>query len=161
MSGHSSSAPGRALQEETAPASRTCGADGGETLGAASRPTIESTQGEELLRTCARDFVRAIFDKIITLMTAIQRGPLRSETAKSADLFPVSSGCADRRRTCASFDRADSSLLEDGQGELEWADQAAFAPHSPRQRAAHALAPCTPLTTPHLRPGRRLGCLPI
>jgi len=153
MSGHSSSAPGRALQEETAPASRTCGADGGETLGAASRPTIESTQGEKLLRT--------IFDQIITLMTAIQRGPLRSETAKAADLFPVSSGCADRRRTCASFDRADSSLLEDGQGELEWADQAAFAPHSPRQRAAHALAQCTPLTSPHLRPGRRLGCLPI
>jgi len=148
-------------QEETLPPSGTCIAKGGETLGATwqSRPTIESTQGEKLLRTGARDFVRAIVDKIITLMTAIQRGPLRSETAKSADLFPVSSGCAGWRRTCASFDHADSSLLEDEQGELEWADQAAFAPHSLRQRAAHALAHCTPLTSPHLR--LRLRCLPI
>ena len=66
--------------EETLRAPGTCRASG-ETLGATghSRPTTESTQGEKLLRTGARDFVRAIVDKITTLMTVNQRVPLRSE----------------------------------------------------------------------------------
>ena len=69
------------LVETTLRASGACGANGGETLGATwqSRPTTESTQDEKLLRTGARDFVRAIVDKITTLVTVIRRGPLRSE----------------------------------------------------------------------------------
>ena len=42
--------------------------------------------------------------------------------AVESDLFSVSSGYADWQRACASFESADSSLLE--QGELERADQA-------------------------------------
>ncbi|EOD15806.1 hypothetical protein EMIHUDRAFT_119243 [Emiliania huxleyi CCMP1516] len=66
-------------------ASGTCGADGGETLGH-SRPTIEIAQGEKLHQTGARGFVRAIVDKISTLVTVTQQGPLRSERMACADL---------------------------------------------------------------------------
>ena len=130
-------------------ASCTCGADGGEALGQ-SRPTIEIAQGEKLLQTGARGFVRAIVDKISTVTTGIQRRLHRSEqmpnesealgefacpaelrstrisdsNAVESDLFSVSSGYADWQRACASFDRADSSLLEVEHDELERADQA-------------------------------------
>ncbi|EOD34687.1 hypothetical protein EMIHUDRAFT_122743, partial [Emiliania huxleyi CCMP1516] len=66
-------------------ASGTCGADGGETLGQ-SRPTFEIAQGEKLLQAGARGFVRAIVDKISTLVTVTQQGPLRSERMACADL---------------------------------------------------------------------------
>ena len=52
----------------------TCSADGGDTLGQ-SRPTIEIAQGEKLHQTGARGFVRAIVDKISTLVTVTQQGP--------------------------------------------------------------------------------------
>ena len=75
-------------------ASGTCSADGGGTLGQ-SRPTIEIAQGEKLHQTGARGFVRAFVDKISTLMTAIQQGPLRSE-------HEVCAACADQSQKNAA-----------------------------------------------------------
>ena len=65
-----------------------------------------------------------------------------------SDLFSVSCGYADWRRACASFDRADSSLLEVEQGDLERADQALGDP-KPHATASAAkpppLWPCPPV----------------
>ena len=64
----------------------------------------------------------------------------RTSDSNSIESDLLSSGYADWRRACASFDRADSSLLEDGQGELERADQALGNPHCNRH-----------VTTPRIR----------
>ena len=65
---------------------------------------------------------------------------ISDSNAVESDLFSVSSGYADWQRACASFDRADSSLLE-VEEEVEWADQALGDPYSyslPRRRYAHS-----------------------
>ena len=61
--------------------------------------------------------------------------------AVESDLFSVSSGCADWQRACASFARANSSLLEVGEGELERAEQALGDPHCTPHAAASAAKP--------------------
>merc|ERR1711938_341557 len=65
-----------------------CRADVGEALGtswAAGQQLLRPTQGEKLLQTGARGFVRAIVDKISALVTVAQQGPLRSERMACAD----------------------------------------------------------------------------
>ena len=65
------------------------GDDIGEALGtswATGQQLLRRTQGEKLLQAGARGFVRAIVDKISTLVTVTQQGRLRSERMACADL---------------------------------------------------------------------------
>ena len=71
-----------------------------------------------------------------------------SNAVESPYLFSVSSGCADWQRACADWQRAcasfacaNSSLLEDGQGELKRAEQALGDPHCTPHAAASAATP--------------------
>ena len=66
---------------------------------------------------------------------------ISDSNAVESDRFSVSSGCADWQRACASFARANSSLLEVGQGELKRADQALGDPHCTPHAAASAAQP--------------------
>ena len=63
---------------------------------------------------------------------------ISDSNAVESDRFSVSSGCADLQRACASFARANSSLLEVGQGDLKWAEQALGDPRCTPHAAASA-----------------------
>ena len=82
---------------------------------------------------------------------------ISDSNAVESDRFSVSSGYADRQRACASFARANSSLLED---ELNRADQVL---HSPRRcmgcQTPSPLWLCPPARCPVCPPARRPVCL--
>ena len=86
---------------------------------------------------------------------------ISDSNAVESDRFSVSSRCADWQRACASFARANSSLLEDGQGELERADQALGDPHCTPPRRCIGCHTVTPLAMPtRSRCPVCLPCLP-
>ena len=81
---------------------------------------------------------------------------ISDSNAAESDLFSVSSGRAVWQRACASFARANSSLLEDGQSELKRAEQALGDPHcTPHGRSAAKPSPLWPSPT---RDAARSAC---